>query len=63
MRHHPGDAYDPFCGSGTTIVAAQKLGRRCYALELEPGHCDVIVERWKALTGGAPERQRQAVAA
>ena len=63
MRNHEGDVADFFAGSGTSIIAAQKLGRRCYALELDPGWCDVIVERWKALTGGAPERRAQAVAA
>lgn len=56
IRNHRGDVYDPFMGSGTTLIAAQKLGRRCYGLELEPAYCDVIVARWKALTGGEPRR-------
>lgn len=42
---------DPFLGSGTTLIAAEQLGRICYGLELDPGYCDVIVERWENLTG------------
>jgi DNA modification methylase len=38
--------YDPFIGSGTTLIAAEKLGRICYGLELSPAYCDIIVERW-----------------
>jgi DNA modification methylase len=48
----PGElVYDPFLGSGTTIIAAERLGRHCYGLELSPSYCDVIVERWQTLTG------------
>jgi DNA modification methylase len=43
--------YEPFSGSGTTIVAAEQTSRRCYAIELEPQYCDVAVERWQNLTG------------
>ena len=43
--------YDPFLGSGTTLVAAELTGRVCYGLELDPGYCDVIVSRWEKLTG------------
>jgi DNA modification methylase len=49
------DVYDPFLGSGTTIVAAEQLGRRCYALEIEPRYCDVAVQRWEKLTGKKAE--------
>lgn len=63
MRNHEGDAYDPFCGSGTTLIAAQKLGRRCFGMEIDPGYCDVIVERWRKLTGMVPERVQAAAAA
>lgn len=38
--------YDPFLGSGTTLIAAQMLERRCYGLELLPAYCDIIVNRW-----------------
>jgi DNA methylase len=48
----PGDAvYDPFSGSGTTIVAAERLGRRCHAMEIEPRYVQVSIERWQAFTG------------
>jgi DNA modification methylase len=50
----PGQAvYEPFCGSGTTIIAAEMTGRVCFALELLPQYVDVAVERWQAFTGGA----------
>jgi DNA modification methylase len=41
---------DPFLGSGTTIMAAEKVGRRCYGIEYEPAYVDVIVRRWQAYT-------------
>lgn len=43
--------FDPFAGSGTTLVACEGLGRTCYAMELDPKYCDVIIERWEELTG------------
>ena len=43
--------YEPFCGSGTTLIAAETVGRRCIAMELDPAYCDVIVRRWEAFTG------------
>ena len=46
---------DPFLGSGTVIVAAERCERRAHGTEISPQYCDVIVERWKQLTGGAPE--------
>jgi len=42
---------DPFAGSGTTVIAAEKTGRRAYALELDPIYCDTIIRRWQAFTG------------
>jgi DNA modification methylase len=42
---------DCFVGSGTTIIACEQLGRRCFAMELEPKYCDVVVERWESYTG------------
>jgi DNA modification methylase len=47
-----GDAvYDPFLGSGTTLIAAEELERTCYGLELDPKYVDVIVKRWQTFTG------------
>ena len=43
---------DSFLGSGTTVIAAERTGRRCYGLELDPGYVDTIIRRWQALTGG-----------
>ena len=43
---------DAFLGSGTTLIAAERTGRRCYGLELDPAYVDTIVRRWQALTGG-----------
>jgi DNA modification methylase len=46
MRNHDApEVYDPFLGSGTTMVAAQNLGRKCYGLEISPAYCAVILER------------------
>ena len=51
IDNHDGDVYDPFVGSGTTIIAAERLGRRCYAMEIEPRYCDVAIKRWEDYTG------------
>ena len=44
---------DGFLGSGTTVIAAERTGRRCYGIELDPAYVDTIVRRWQALTGGS----------
>jgi DNA modification methylase len=44
---------DAFLGGGTTVIAAERTGRRCYGLELDPAYVDTIVRRWQALTGGS----------
>jgi DNA modification methylase len=44
---------DAFLGSGTTVIAAERTGRRCYGLELDSTYVDTIVRRWQALTGGS----------
>jgi site-specific DNA-methyltransferase (adenine-specific) len=49
---------DPFAGSGSTLIAAERTGRICYAGELEPRYCDITVARWEALTEGTAERAR-----
>ncbi len=46
-----GDIADPFCGSGSAVMAAEQLGRRVHAREICPAYCDVIVQRWEKLTG------------
>lgn len=43
--------FEPFCGSGTTLIAAEQLGRKCYGMEISPAYCDVIVRRWETMTG------------
>jgi DNA modification methylase len=54
MRQHTREedlCYEPFAGSGSQIIAAERLRRRCYAIEREPKYCDVILRRWEAETG------------
>lgn len=49
---NPGDGvYEPFSGSGTTIIAAEQTGRACYAMELNPPYVDIAVRRWQNFTG------------
>lgn len=50
-----GTVFDPFLGSGTTLIAAEKTGRTCYGMELDPKYCDVIVKRWEDFTGKKAE--------
>jgi site-specific DNA-methyltransferase (adenine-specific)/modification methylase len=52
-----GLVYDPFLGSGTTLIAAEQLGRKCYGMEISPAYCDVIVKRWETLTGKKATRE------
>ena len=56
IRNHKGDVYDPFVGSGTTIIAAEREKRRCYAMEIAPEYVDVTVARWEAFTGRTATR-------
>jgi len=42
---------EPFGGSGSTLMGAEKTGRRCYTMEITPAYCDVIVKRWQSFTG------------
>ena len=48
--------YEPFCGSGSQLIAAEQLGRRCFALEISPHYCDVIVRRWLKYVDSEPAR-------
>jgi DNA modification methylase len=50
--------YEPFAGSGPQFIAAEKLGRRCYGMEIDPVYCDVIVARWEKFTGGKAKREK-----
>jgi len=59
MRQHtvPGDlCYEPFAGSGSQVIAAEQLGRRCFAMEISPAYVDVCVSRWEKLTGKLADR-------
>lgn len=47
---------DLFGGSGTTLIAAEQLGRKCYMMELDPHYCDVIIARWEKATGRTAEK-------
>ena len=42
---------EPFGGAGTTLIACEELGRKCYCMELDPIYCDVIIDRWEQFTG------------
>lgn len=51
-----GDAVlDLFGGSGTTLIACEQLGRKCYMMEYDPHYCDVIIDRWEKFTGQQAE--------
>jgi DNA modification methylase len=47
---------DPFLGSGSTLIAAQQLGRRCFGADVDPRYVDVAVQRWERVTGLPAER-------
>jgi DNA modification methylase len=51
LKSWEGNVFEPFCGSGTTLIAAEQLGRRCFGIEISPKYCDVIIARWEKLTG------------
>jgi DNA modification methylase len=42
---------DTFCGSGSTLIACEKTGRKCYGLEIDPHYVSVAIERWMKFTG------------
>ena len=57
VRNHLADmVYEPFAGSGSTVIACERTGRTCMAMELDPGYCDVVVRRWEDFTGRKAER-------
>ena len=51
ITNHKGDVFEPFCGSGTCLIACEQLSRACYAMEISAEYCDVILARWEAFTG------------
>ena len=51
LRNHAGDVADFFVGSGTQIIAAEQLGRRCFAMEIDPVYVQMAIERWQNFTG------------
>jgi len=51
QAHSKETVFDPFLGSGTTLIAAEQLGRTCYGCEIEPRYVDVCCKRWMKLTG------------
>ena len=51
MTQRGDNVYDPFGGSGSTLIACEKLNRRCYMMEIEPIYCQVIIDRWEQFTG------------
>ena len=56
MNHSVGRIMDLFLGSGSTLIAAEKTGRICYGMELDPKYVDVIVKRWEDYTGQKAEK-------
>ena len=58
IHNHKGDVYDPFVGSGTTVIAGELEERHVFAMELEPAYVDVTVKRWEDFTGQKATRKR-----
>lgn len=50
-NHDAAEVYEPFSGSGTTIIACEQLQRRCFAIEIEPRYVQVAIDRWEAFSG------------
>jgi DNA modification methylase len=48
---------DPFLGSGTTVIAAERTGRISYGLEIDPRYVDTVIRRWQAFTGKSAEHE------
>lgn len=51
--------YEPFCGSGSTLIACEQLNRVCHGMEISPSYCDIIIKRWEKLTGQTARREGQ----
>jgi DNA modification methylase len=63
QNHVASEIYEPFAGSGTTLIAAEQLGRRCFAIEIEPVYVQIIIDRWEAFTGQTANKVGEAVRA
>ena len=60
MHSDPGGLIlDPFCGGGTTLIAAEQSGRRCFAMDSDPLNCDLTVLRWEQFTGKKARRMKK----
>ena len=57
-NHDFPEVYEPFSGSGTTLIACERRRRRCFAMEIDPKYVDVAVQRWERFTGKKAEVQR-----
>ena len=51
MKIEGGIIFDPYSGSGTTIIACEQIGRKCRAIEISPAYVDVAITRWQNFTG------------
>ena len=51
MTNNGDCVYEPFGGSGSSLIACEKTNRHCYMMELDPKYCDVIIKRWQDFTG------------
>ncbi len=49
--------FDPFAGTGTTLIVCEQVNKRFAGIEIDPKYCDVIVQRWEQQTGKKAERQ------
>jgi DNA modification methylase len=55
------NVHEPFCGTGTTLIACEQLGRVCHAIEISPVYCQVAIDRWEAFTGQKATKVGEAV--
>jgi len=61
QNHDLLEVYEPFAGSGTTIIAAEQLGRRCFAIEIEPRYVQVAIDRFEHFTGLTAQKVGEAL--